>query len=210
MSDDEIVRSRTIRFWVIIVALFTTGFAAMTYEVILLREVAIILGSTLFASSSILSVVMMGLFVGSWVLGKISTPKNSLIMLVTIEFCVAFIAIFLLIAIRSLGLFDIWLLKFILTIIIVFPPTFLMGGEIPVAIQLVSLYYPKDKMGELSGKIYAADTFGGALGALMTPFVLVYFFGCLCSVWIGGILNVISGLILLFYFHKIPKVQLKL
>jgi predicted membrane-bound spermidine synthase len=192
----------SIRLWVIIFALFTTGFAAMVYEVILMREVAIVLGSTLFASSSILSVVMFGLFAGSWFFGRISNRRNSLALLITMEFAIAAISLIQILLIRSLGLIPLWPLKFMLSTLIVFPPTFFMGGEIPVAIQLVSPYYDRDKIGEISGKIYAADTFGGTLGALLTPFVFVYFFGSLKSAWIGGFLNVISGLLLLYYCYK--------
>ena len=196
-----------IRFIAVIFSLLTTGFAAMVYEVILMREVSIVLGSTLFASSSILSVVMVGLFAGSWLFGKIVNEKNSLLQLVIIEFSIAIISLFQVLLIRNLLMFDSWTLKFALSGLLVFPPAFFMGGEIPVAIQLTAPSFPKDKIGEISGKIYAADTFGGALGALLTPFILVQYLGCLKSTWFGGLLNVISGMVLLFFFYHLKDLK---
>jgi len=194
------------RLPIILFALVTTGFASMVYEVILLRELSIILGSTLFASSSVLSVVMIGLFAGSWYLGKKSTQTNSLNLLISIEFIIAVIALFLIILVRNLAVLRVWPLEFIFACILIFPPAFFMGGEIPVAIQAISPYYKKSEIGKISGRIYAADTFGGAAGALIATFVLVPLLGCLRSVWFGGLLNTISGLALLFCFPKEERV----
>jgi len=191
----------------ILIALATTGFSSMLYEIILLREISIVLGSTIFASSAVLSMVMLGLFWGSWQLGKKSSKiKKPVKLLVTIEFSIAVLAIFIIPLVRMLPVLELWILKFISACGIVLPPAFFMGGEIPVANEIL-LRGKKIGIGKISGFTYGADTIGAAIGALATPFFLIPAFGCLKTVWLGGLLNFLSGLIVLFFYEKKTKPQ---
>lgn len=66
-------------------------------------------------------------------------------------------------------------------------PTTLMGLTFPVLLQAVRP--GQDNAGAMSAVLYAANTAGAALGALITGFFLIALCGLTGSVWVAGGLN---------------------
>ena len=92
-----------------------------------------------------------------------------------------------------------WLLliKFLLAVVLIFPPAFCMGGTIPVvgqhAIRKLS------RFGSASALLYGVNTLGAALGALLAGFYLPLWFGfrgtCLTAVGVTLIVAALAWLV---------------
>jgi len=196
-------------FIVIAITLLSTGAAAMIYEVVLLREFTLLLGSSFYSGSIVLASIMGGLAVGSLIIGKLSDrTKNPFLLLFILEMLIALISLVIVPATRRLALCDTWMLtdgiiyafEFInlnptswhvlvfYGSCILLVPAVLMGGELPVAINILSKY-KTGKIGEVSGYSYFLDTIGGVSGAISAGFIMIPIFGSITTVHTGGILN---------------------
>ncbi|MFQ6063395.1 MAG: spermidine synthase, partial [Methanosarcinales archaeon] len=211
-------------YLVIAITLFTTGAASMIYEVTLLREFTILLGSSFYSGSIVLAGVMMGLAIGSYNIGKLSDKiKNPLFLLFSIEIAIALIAIFLIPFARALSISERWLLTdaiiygfgyfgitvtsehilFLYAFCILLPPMILMGGELPLAIKILS--QSTDSIGGISGYTYATDTIGGIVGSLSAGLFLIPRIGDIASVHLGGLLNLIGAMTIALYIVSLYK-----
>ncbi len=200
---------RTAVFIVIAITLLSTGAAAMIYEVVLLREFTLLLGSSFYSGSIVLASIMGGLAVGSLIIGKLSDRTgNPFLLLFILEMLIALISLVIVPVTRRLALYDTWMLtdgiiyafEFIKLnptswhvllfygSCILLVPAVLMGGELPVAINILSKY-KTEKIGEISGYSYFLDTIGGIFGALSAGLIMIPLFGAITTVHTGGILN---------------------
>ncbi|NQE06698.1 Polyamine aminopropyltransferase [ANME-1 cluster archaeon GoMg1] len=196
-------------FIVIAITLLSTGAAAMIYEVALLREFTLLLGSSFYSGSIVLASIMGGLAVGSLIIGKLSDrTKNPFLLLFILEMLIALISLVIVPATRRLALCDTWMLtdgiiyafEFInlkptswhvllfYSSCILLVPAVLMGGELPVAINILSKY-KTEKIGEVSGYSYFLDTIGGIFGAISAGLIMIPLLGSIATVHTGGILN---------------------
>lgn len=163
-------------------ALVSTGFTFMVLEMLFLRELQITLGGTLYASSAMLASVMLGLFLGSQLFGRLSRrAKDSGALFLRLELALAAAAMLIVPALRALGAVEPWGLRFALSFAAILVPSILAGGEVPVALQFLEASIPKGQTGFYGGLVYGADTLGGLLGALAVPFLLLPALGALRS-----------------------------
>ena len=196
-------------FIVIAITLLSTGAAAMIYEVVLLREFTLLLGSSFYSGSIVLASIMGGLAVGSLIIGKLSDrTKNPFLLLFILEMLIALISLVIVPVTRRLALCDTWMLTdgiiyafefisltptswhvlLLYSSCILLVPAVLMGGELPVAINILSKY-KTGKIGEVSGYSYFLDTIGGVSGAISAGFIMIPLFGSITTVHTGGMLN---------------------
>ncbi len=82
---------------------------------------------------------------------------------------------------------------FLAGMILLLPPTILMGATIPVMTTVL----PTSNAGVNRGHalIYGLNTLGAFVGVLLASFVLVAHFGLLLSLMITGIINVLCGVV---------------
>ncbi|WP_456327273.1 spermidine synthase [Archaeoglobus sp.] len=187
------------------IVLLSTGASTMIYEVVLIREFTVILGSSFYSSAVVLSSVMLGLSIGAYVFGRLSL--NPVKTLFAIELAIALISIIIIPLSRKIANFD-WNLEVFLSFLIPLIPATLMGGEIPLAVKILS----KDKnVGEATGICYSLDTLGGIIGSLASGFFLIPTFGSLKTVLFAGVLNMFGALSInaLDYKLRIPAKALK-
>ncbi|NQE45566.1 Polyamine aminopropyltransferase [ANME-1 cluster archaeon GoMg2] len=219
-------RHQTVVFIVITITLLSTGAAAMIYEVVLLREFTLLLGSSFYSGSIVLASIMGGLAVGSLVIGKLSDrTRNPFFLLFILEMLIALISLVIVPLTRRLALYDTWLLTdgiiyafefinlnptswhvlLLYGSCILLLPAVLMGGELPVAINILSKY-KTGKIGEVSGYSYFLDTIGGVAGAISAGFIMIPLFGSITTVHIGGILNTVGAVsvaLLMIFFRNL-------
>ena len=176
------------------VVLLSTGASTMIYEVVLIREFTVILGSSFYSSAVVLSSVMLGLSIGAYTFGRLSDRFNPINLLFTLEIAIASLSVIIIPLARKTAVFD-WEVALILSFVIPLIPAILMGGELPIAIKLTSEF---KKIGEASGICYSLDTLGGILGSLLSGFVLIPTLGSLRTVLTAGMLNTIGALSVLF------------
>ena len=206
-------RHHTAVFIVITITMLSTGAAAMIYEVVLLREFTLLLGSSFYSGSIVLASIMGGLAIGSLIIGKLSDrTKNPFLLLFVLEMLIALIALIIVPATRRLALYDTWtltdgiiyafelikltptswhILLFYSSCILLLPAV-LMGGELPVAINILSKT-KTGNIGEVSGYSYFLDTLGGIIGAISAGLIMIPLFGSITTVHAGGILNTLGA-----------------
>lgn len=161
-----------------------SGFACLIYQILWMRQVSLLLGSTSHAAALTLAVFFGGLSLGGWYwgkrCGKISRPLRTYAWL---ELGIAVAGIALLIApalvphvYPMLGAGSaLTAFKVIATLLMVFPASFLMGGTLPVLGQAVILR--RESFGSTTARMYAVNTMGAACGAFATAFVLIWLMG---------------------------------
>ncbi|HKZ46463.1 MAG TPA: fused MFS/spermidine synthase, partial [Thermodesulfobacteriota bacterium] len=173
---------QTLLVSVIYFMFFLSGAAALMYEVIWVRSLSLIFGGTHLAVTSVLSVFMAGIAIGSYIIGRcvdrIEKPLRlyGLLELGVAVFAVAFAglikaypSIYILLAQgredSPLYLSFIRVLFAILALII---PTTLMGGTLPVLTRFVS-GNPK-KLGTHLSFLYGFNTLGAVAGTIAAGF----------------------------------------
>ncbi len=88
------------------VVLLTTGALAMIYEIVMLREFTVLLGSSFYAGSVVISAVMLGLSVGAALFGRLADVVNAKSMLLALELLIAVTSLFIVQTARHLFIFD--------------------------------------------------------------------------------------------------------
>jgi spermidine synthase len=192
----------------LLITLFITSFSSLLYEVVWTRQLSHIFGTTAFATTAVLSVFMAGLALGAFYGGRYIENVNKkfqFLALLEIAIGITCLATVFLTNIMSgpyLFLYSLfgsvqylfYLSLFVLSGLILIIPTFLIGATFPT---VVKLYNDENKnIGNSVGITYFFDTFGGALGALITGFFLVVIYGFLHTSIIASILNILIGILL--------------
>jgi spermidine synthase len=170
--------------------LFVSGFTGLAYQVLWLKDLALVFGSTTHAAAVGLAAFFVGLGTGAHVLGRRAAGSaNGIRAYGWLEVGVAAAALLVLAlldayrvaypALRGLAAASVaadLALKALLAIGCLFIPTFLMGGTLPFVAQAV-IADPARRLGRAGAALYAANTLGAAAGAAVTGFLLPTAFG---------------------------------
>ncbi len=179
---------------------FLSGFVALIYQVLWMKQLGLLFGSTSHATSVTLASFFAGLATGSWILGKrVSKSINPMRTYAWLEIGIATTA---LLYFAILWLFHLifpsiyqnigsgallLLIKFALALLLIFPPAFCMGGTIPVMGQF--MIQNRNAFGKTSALMYGINTFGAALGAGLAGFYLPAWLGfnltCIVAIFIS-------------------------
>ena len=166
------------------VLVFASGAASLVYEVLWLKELGLLFGSTAYAAATTLAVFFLGLAVGGAVFGRLSPRLRSPLRTyawIELGIAASAVAYFLLLAIyfRLYGpLYDALVdrpaafnaARMALATLALLPPAALMGGTLPVLGQ--HLVRRPDELGRIGSFLYAVNTLGAATGAFLAGFVL--------------------------------------
>ena len=163
---------------------FLSGGVSLVYQVLWLKELGLLFGSTAYAASTTLAVFFLGLAVGGAVFGRWSPRLRSpLRTYAWLELGVAASAglYFLLLAVY----FQLYApfyealsdrpaafnaVRVALATLVLLPPATLMGGTLPVLGQ--HLVRQPHELGRTGSFLYAVNTLGAAAGAFLAGFVL--------------------------------------
>ena len=166
------------------VLVFLSGAVSLVYEVLWLKELGLLFGSTAYAASTTLAVFFLGLAVGGAVFGRLSPRLRSpLRTYAWLELGVALSALvyFLLLEVyfQLYGpLYEALVdrpaafnaARIALATLVLLPPAALMGGTLPVLGQ--HLVRRPEELGRIGSFLYAVNTLGAATGAFLAGFVL--------------------------------------
>src|SRR3954471_10452431 len=178
-----------------LVLYLVSGAAALVYEVVWLRLLTLSMGHTAGAVGTVLAAFMGGLAAGAWAGGRKARAldtRSALRIYAALEIGVAVCALLLPLALSAMrpllastyangagGLaFD--TTRIVISIALIAIPTFAMGASFPIGI----VASPD------AGALYAANTIGAALGALLSGFVLLPAFGMFGTTLVAVALNV--------------------
>ncbi|MBC7326631.1 fused MFS/spermidine synthase [bacterium] len=179
---------------------FLSGAAGLIYEVAWSRMLGLVFGTSALAISTVLIVFMGGMSLGSYLLGKVTDKvKAPFLFYGLLEAGIGFLCLFVPILLSNVS--EIYknfypalqnsflllsLVRLALVILVLLPPTFLMGGTFPA---FSAGYTRLGEAGKDLGTIYAVNTSGAVVGTLLAGFVLLPNLGLSTTIKIAVGLN---------------------
>jgi spermidine synthase len=201
--------SRRENLFGVLVCFFLSGAAGLIYQVAWGKALGLIFGHTVYAVATVLAVFMAGLAAGSSYLGRFGERYHrSITLYAWIELTVAATGALSLVGLAGVRALYfaaypavggskplLLMLRFLGAAIVLFLPTFLMGGTLPILVRGVTR-----RSGDLGGRIsrlYWVNTLGAVAGTLLAGFVLLPALGLRLTIVCAVILNLLAGLVAL-------------
>jgi len=175
---------------------------ALIYEIIWLRPLSLVFGTTIYAVSTIVASFILGLAVGSWVAGRYTDRlQNPLRYFAFTQLGVGFYGILLLPIFGALpeiylGLYHMTLpnqsvfmfTQILMSIAMISIPATLMGATLPLMMRTYSEEFTT--VGKDVGKLDASNSFGAVVGTLAAGFLLIPVIGIQNSIIVTASINV--------------------
>lgn len=189
--------------WAVLIIFFVSGMAALIDQIVWTRALHRVFGVTAEAAGTVLATFMLGLALGSHVFGRwVDRGWNSLRMYGWMEVAIGLIApltpwVFLALQpvyawmARWLGLESgaLPVARALLCMVVLLPPTVLMGGTLPV----LAKGFLRRQPGRVVGLLYSVNTWGAVLGCFLAGFVLLGVLGETRSLLLASAGNVVAG-----------------
>ena len=193
-----------------LIALFLSGAAGLIDQLAWIRRASLVFGSTTHSLSTVLAVFFLGLALGGWAFGRLSTRTRQPIRAAAfLELGLAHFVLATPFAFDLVeGLFGqayraaeaagstgggagLWAARAGLVALVLLPPAFLMGGTLPLfARQIVS---DGRRIGGSLAVVYATNTLGAALGCAAAGYLLLPALGVRGSLAVAAGLNVAAA-----------------
>ena len=192
-----------------ITALFAfgvSGFVALSYEVIWSRVLALIIGSSVYAFSIMLTTFLIGLAAGASIGARfVDRIRNPMVAFAAIELGVGatcligaylfndlpyvFVQLYRWVDSTSWGV--LLIARFLISSLVMIVPTLLLGSLFPLVVRIVSSGETETERtgGKSAGEAYAANTLGSIAGSFASGFVLIPWVGLLGSLRLCAALN---------------------
>lgn len=182
---------------------------ALIYEIIWIRPLSLVFGTTIYAVSTIIASFILGLAVGSWLAGRYSDRlHNPLRYFAFVQLGVGFYGVLLLPIFGALpaiylGLYQATLpnqalfmfSQILMSIAMISIPATLMGTTLPLMMRTYSEEFTT--IGKDVGKLDASNSFGAVVGVLAAGFLLIPILGIQNSIIVTASINIIMGIIIL-------------
>lgn len=199
-TSTTISRSQTASVYLIFTA---SGAAALVYQMIWARWLSLVFGNTTTSVSIVLGSFMLGLALGSYLIGK-RLPKiaNPMLIYAYLELGIGLFALsfpwlsalvedlFTTIVTVNTSLPFSLLIRAILAFSLLVIPTTLMGATLPLLTDFFRRHPSLTRSWKV-GVLYAANTFGAALGTLFASFVLIELLGVRSTTLLAAALNLV-------------------
>ncbi len=176
--------------------LFISGAASLAYELVWIKQLALIFGGTLYAISAVLCAFMVGLALGAWAVSRYlnrpgfdSANFNHIRFYGRLEGLIGLYGLLFPFALKILNFIypllgsmgfqsdqTIHFIEFGLSAFLMFPGTLLMGATLPV-IGAWAIRGNGSRIFSNVSFLYSLNTFGAVAGCLFTQFYAVQHFG---------------------------------
>lgn len=184
---------------------------ALIYEIVWIRPLSMVFGTTVYAVSTIIASFIFGLAIGSWIAGKYSDRiNNPLKFFAFIQIGIGFYGILLLPIFASLPPLYLEIYKAtlpnqsfffftqtLLSFSIITIPAILMGTTLPLMMKAYSKKFTG--IGYDVGKLDASNSIGAVFGTLAAGFALIPLLGIQASVIIAAVINIGMGISVISY-----------
>ncbi len=201
------------RFWILLAFGFS-GISAMIYQVAWNRVFSLVLGSSVYAFSLIVTAFILGLALGAAAYSRFCVRiKDLKFALGGIQIGIGISSLLVLPLFALVPFINRWgyqklgvefetvqTVNFGIIFSFIFIPTFLMGAQFPVVIKAVS--GGLKKVGDTVASAYSSNTIGAIIGSFIGGFLLVPFLGLEKSIFIAALLNVTLGIFLIVFLSK--------
>ena len=208
-SPESSAPSFRVVYWTAFLCLLISGVAALVYQVVWMRYLALFMGHTSYAVVAVLVVFMGGLALGNAMLGSLADrARRPLALYGWLEIVIGLYAwlfpwyfevaqsLYFHLA-KSVGMGGATGLglKFVFGLAILFIPTVLMGGTLPVLTRLVTR-----TLGEVQERVstlYFVNSAGAVIGVILAEFWFVPSGGLQVTVYLAAAMNLIVGAVAL-------------
>jgi spermidine synthase len=192
----------------LIILAFLAGSSTLTYQIIWIRMLALIFGSTNAAVALVVAIFMAGLGLGGLYFGrKIDRVRARMRLFGILQFATAGASLLLYLVLRHLtGLLNVLagnigtraalLILGLLSACLMLIPTIIMGSTLPVLARIWT--GTKHTIGQGVGAVYALNTLGSVIGAGLTGFFLIAAFGQFQAHLVAIAINILAGTVALF------------
>jgi len=171
------------------------------YEVIWSRLLHIILGSTTYAVSLVLTAFMAGLAIGSFYSGRLIDRRTEILKIYAyIEVGIALLALLSPVLLNALNPLYVWLhermlnslqflnlIRFILSFAVLAVPAALIGATLPVLSKF--FVRKRSELGTDIGGLYGFNTLGATVGCFITGFFLIEAIGVRRTIFLAATIN---------------------
>ena len=203
--------SRSRLHLIIISAFFLSGFASLAYEVLWTRVLSLVLGSSVYAFTIMLSTFLAGIGIGSIAFAPfVDRCRRPVFWFAVLEAAIGFFALASVFIYRELPFIffnlklsfaeSFWLFlvfKFLIASAVMIIPALSMGAIFP----LVNRIYAEGRgtIGKKVGNIYFFNTAGAILGSFAAGFILIPLIGAQSGVVLIAALNIVISIAVMAY-----------
>ncbi len=194
-------------FWMVLACFFLSGWAALVYQTVWMRQFAVVFGTSELAISTVLAAYMAGLAGGAYLASRFAKQIRRPIMAYgLLELGIALGALFVPVGLRLARELQTMIIggqsqlpdagglaqplfyasiAFLLLLI----PTACMGATLPMLTQYAITR--DDQIGKRVGALYSINTFGAVVGTLMAGFLILPYTGLFEATLLAVIANVL-------------------
>lgn len=179
-----------------------SGASSLVFENVFTRLLTYTFGNTAYAVSTVLASFLGGLALGAFLIGRWTDRRRpSLLFYGTLELCTgvyclfvpafygfltnAYVALYHRWSLGPMGLVG---LRVALAAVLILIPAFLMGGTLPAIARFLAATR-SDFQPELD-RFYAFNTLGGAIGVLVSTYLLIPSLGIPQTIWSAAAINI--------------------
>ena len=185
---------------------FGSGLTSLIYELLWVRRLNLVFGSTTYSITTVLAAFMAGLGLGSWLIGRrVGAGSRGVRTYAYLELGVAAFALCSLPLLTlvewgfaaaqgalGLGQGAAAVLKFVMAFPVLALPAALMGGTLPALARAV--VQRRAELHRRVGLLYGVNTVGAAVGTMLAGLVLIEHLGLWRSVVLAALINGAIGL----------------
>ncbi|MFJ4289353.1 fused MFS/spermidine synthase [Cupriavidus sp. NPDC089707] len=182
--------------------LFASGAAGLIYQVLWIKQLALVVGVDVHAVTTAVGAFFAGLALGGWLFGRVADRHAQPLRLYAwLEIAVLALAIGATLALARAAAPFAWLesrvglLAWALPFVLVILPAAAMGGTLPVLMRVLASR--AGQVGTHGGRLYAANTAGAIAGTLLAGFVLIPWLGITGSALAAATLNGFAAVVAL-------------
>jgi spermidine synthase len=195
---------KPIEITVVIAGFAISGFVALSYEVIWSRVLALIIGSSVYAFSIMLTTFLIGLAAGATIASRfVDRIRAPIRIFALIEVGVGvtslagayvfndlpyvFVQLYRFVDSNAFGF--LLFARFLIASFVMIMPTLLLGALFPLVVKIISSRTLGRTTGRTVGDAYAANTLGAIAGSFASGFIMVPWLGLLGSLRLCVALN---------------------
>lgn len=186
-------------------AFAVSGAIAMVYEVCWTRTLLMVIGSSTYAFTIMLSTFLTGIFFGSFVMARIADRiKKPIVWFGIFQLLVCLACLVSMQLLPYLPWWNLWLNKempqdsiitlqrrLLLSATILFPLTACLGATFPLVIKACTTTL--ENVGRSVGTVYSFNTVGAIIGALLAGFALIPWLGVEKTIAVSCAVNILIG-----------------
>src|SRR3989344_7899154 len=188
-------------------ALGILGFTILIFQAVYVKNLILIFGLTAPAIATLLASFFLGFAGGNFIFGKLADKASVRVLPKLFYFIFLGIGMYGLISPLAFKFLNIFIklinsqvnldfsgfniVAVLLSLMVLFLPTILMGGGFVIASKLI--ISEEESLGRKTSILYFIDTLGGVAGAFIAGFVLLPNLGNIIAIIFASILSLIAG-----------------